>query len=208
MKTTGTQKDTNSTEKNKVSNIIAFWLVALGVLLLVLYIAMKFFIPKAENPRPLASVDITETLAKAIEIIISQTPPTPTSSPSLTPSPSRTPLPTFTPSVTPTPTITPSSTPSPLPPTLTIAYPVSTPAAYQMRPWSPAYADEIIRFMEAYPERLRLDNPSLSPEAYNPAYTYASLLQAKAILRFPNSPETETWQWNYAFISIFHLINR
>ena len=193
------KQEKETIDNKRVISSIAFWLVAVGTLLILLYLTLKFIIPHLEEPQPSKNPNLTETIYQAMLVIESRTPATSTPTNSPTPLPSRTPIPTFTPSNTPLPSPSPTSTPSPLPPTLTPAYPVSTPSTYQLVTWDATYADKIIHYMEAYPVILRQINPSLSAHEFNKNFYYATLLQAEAILRFPNAPQIDNWQWDYAY---------
>lgn len=189
-----------STKKQKdVVFIIAYWLVAIGVLLILLFVALRFITPKLPGQEPTSNIDITATLAEAMRLYKSSAIPTSTSPPTFTLTPSRTPLPTLTPSTTPTPTLSPTFTSSPLPPTLTPALPISTESAYLLIPWTAEYADTIINFMEAYPDIMRQANPGLTQREYLANTYYASLVQAEALLRFPNVWQAEKWRWHYAY---------
>lgn len=118
-----------------------------------------------------------------------------------TPTSTRTPRPTFTSTATriPTDTPTPGDTPTPEgPPTLTPAQPVIG-ERYRLNNWTVDKAQEVVDYMEAYPNSLTRQARGEDDSNYYAAFQYAALAEAEAILRFPDAPEARTWRWSRAY---------
>jgi hypothetical protein len=130
-----------------------------------------------------------------------------TATASLTPAPSLTPTPTLTLRYTLTPTLTLSPTPSPVPsevlptpgpPTLTPARPNPDNKGYSLQPWSADNADLMVGYMEDYPNTLSEGARGDDLSEYYAAFTYAVTALQEALVRFPEAPQAEAWQWMLA----------
>lgn len=196
---TQTPKGSSNKERTTSTVVLAFWLTATGILFIILFLIIRFSYPEQPKTIPSPSIDFTQTIAAALTRLAVSPTPTPQPTETVVPTTTHTPLPTFTPSLTLTPSPSPTSTPSPLPPTLTPALPLTTDEVYRLIPWNEAYANEVINYFLAYPEALKQSSKNISTEAYYRAYEYASIIEAEAIFRFPNSASSHKWLWDYAY---------
>ena len=165
-------------------------IVILVLAVLVIYLTYPEFLA-LETPA-------TQTQAEISPIQLTDT-PSPTIT--LTPTASRTLRPTTTPSITLTPTITPfpsQTTTPPGPPTLTPAKPILG-DPYKLVDWSPDHADYMIQLMADYPNTLSEGSRGENNENYYDAFGYAVDAQQESILRFPDAPLVEVWQWGLAY---------
>jgi hypothetical protein len=130
-----------------------------------------------------------------------------TATASLTPAPSLTPTPTRTLRYTLTPTLTLSPTPSPDPsqvpptpgpPTLIPARPNPDNKVYSLESWSADDADLMVDYMEDYPHTLPEGARGDDLSEYYAAFTYAVTALQEALVRFPEAPQAEQWQWMLA----------
>lgn len=163
------------------SSVLPMMTVILVVSIVIFILMLINFLNNRPTPPPLIPTAVTQTLTPSI------TPsPTITSTITRTPRPSWTPLPT----ATVTRTITPSPTrTSTLYPTITPATPVKDNIRYRLKDWTVTDADSLIRQVEAKRRYAGL------PDVWYPATAYT---QAEAILRFPDTLQTATWQWGLA----------
>ena len=129
-------------------------------------------------------------------------PATQTPVPSYTPTITRTRLPTqtSTQTLTPTTTLTPSVTPSQTGlPTLTPAKAQALATAYELAQWTEEDADYMARLMQDYPDTLPASAHGEGNSAYYDAYTYSVVALKEALLRFPDAPQADRWQWDLAY---------
>jgi hypothetical protein len=160
-------------------------------MILVLVVAILYFAFKDQasatppptitrTPRPSATLTLTNT---------------PLSTPTVT----RTLLPTLTSTITPTPTTTetPTLTPTgPFLPTLTAARPVPESGVYDLNEWSAEQADQMAQMMIEYPYLIGEETNS---QAFLDAFQPAIIALEEALLRYPDDPLAEDWQWDLAY---------
>jgi hypothetical protein len=174
-----------------------YWLMAVLILVGLIYYVYRITSPAIiVTPTP----NLTATLQQAIQEALG--PPTETPTQSLTPSqtltlnPSVTPLPTLSPTITltPTPSATPSNTPRVA--TLTPGLPNDDPSSFEIDQFSPEKFDYAIQLLAGFPDNLPT---GVENDHYHETFFYAQLLQAEALLRYPNHPLALKWQWGLAY---------
>ncbi|MEJ2598795.1 MAG: hypothetical protein P8Z00_10710, partial [Anaerolineales bacterium] len=184
-------------EETKRTRFLLTNLVILFIFVLTLVFLIASY-PTILAPPPTSTPTITNTVIPTL----TPTPITPSPTITLTPTPTRTRLPTFTPTITPTPT--PSSTPAPSPtptgpPTLTPARPLPGNERYDLQPWTPENAADLVERMENYPNTLPRQERGDDNSAYYAAFKYAVFAQQEALLRFPDAPQAQDWRWGLAY---------
>ncbi|MGD2159162.1 MAG: hypothetical protein PVG32_19955 [Anaerolineales bacterium] len=168
---------------------IAYWLIAIGILSLIVFAALRF-------SQPALAPTSTSLPTSTITHLPSDLPsPTPTLIPTLSATPTL--PPTSTPSQTPSPTISPTATNTPFPPSLTPATPISERNAYILTDWNPSDASDAIARLQSYP--LILYPEVQNTKDFYATYEYATLAQSEAILRFPNHSNSDAWRWDLAY---------
>lgn len=128
--------------------------------------------------------------------------PSPTSSPTLTSTPTRTPRPTWTlePTSTSTQTFTPAPTGTATPlPTLTPATPYKYNNFYKLSTWAPDQANLMVEQLQSYPDALFPEPKDHQNPTYLANFTYATIAQREALLRFPSSAYAPAWRWSLAY---------
>jgi hypothetical protein len=184
-------------EETKRTRFLLTNLVILFIFVLTLIFLIASY-PTLLAPPPTSTPTITNTTIPTL----TETPTAPTPTITLTPTPTRTKLPTFTPTLTNTPTPTGTPTPSPTPsgpPTLTPARPLPGNERYNLQPWTPNNAADLIERMEFYPNTLPRQARGEDDSAYFAAFKFAVVAQEEALLRFPDAPQAAGWRWGLAF---------
>lgn len=120
---------------------------------------------------------------------------------SLTPTPSRTLRFTVTPSLTPTRTKTgtPTVMPTPTGPIPLIAARPVTGKEYQLIKWNADQADQLIQYLNAYPNSLLKQGLEQDLRIYTAAFSYAIIAQREALVRYPDATQANAWQWGLAY---------
>lgn len=163
--------------------VVVFILIAVG--LVITFIIFPDRTPEVAEVPTIASVTVI-----------------PTRTPSSTPTITLTPRPTWTlgPSSTPTETPSPTDTVTPPPlPTLRSANPLNNNDLYFLRSWSPEQANDMIDLLESYPNSLFRTEEDRDSLPYYQAFTPAVIAQREALLRYPDDPLVEAWQWDMAY---------
>jgi hypothetical protein len=170
-------------------NLVLLFICAGGIFLI---LAVYFFLrPKLVSSAKLATVSLRPSNTASI---------TPTFT--LTPTRTQTPRPTSTLTVTPSPTISPTSGPSPTTtpfPSLTPEVALAYKGAYELRVWSPEKADEVVQLMEGYPAGIQPIGDQDIRQAYFESYRYPVFSIEEALLRYPDAPQVEEWQWTLGY---------
>lgn len=157
------------------------WSLLTALLLGIIFLIIAITALAVVNARPAPP---TPTLTPTITNTATLTP-----SPSPTPTPSTTPTPTHTATITPSPTATHTATltPTPLPPpTLTPERPDAEDTHYHLADWQPDDLPRAVALLRTYPKSLPASKNS--PALQYAAAHAAALLQADALLRFPDVP--------------------
>jgi hypothetical protein len=176
-----------------LTNLVVLTIV---ILVLILVIAGYPLLQKPVAPLPTAN---PSTLPHTV------TPPTETTDfvNTISPSPaaSRTPRATYT--STPTPTRTQTGTPiATLTPTGAPPLPAARPiigVVYRLVDWSPAQAERLVEYMNAYPNTLLNQTPKPDRSVYYHAFIYAILAQQEALSRYPKDAQANHWRWGLAY---------
>lgn len=118
-----------------------------------------------------------------------------------TPSASSTLRPTSTPTITltPTSTIEPSPTITPPGPATLVPFQPIKGDTYKLIEWTDNESDYMVALMNDYPNTLSESARGENYENYYNAYFYASIAQKESLLRFPESPLADNWNWGLAY---------
>ena len=187
------QPEDNSQDEGRKLTPQQLFLIGLLGLVFVVVIVVSILILNRPQTASQQLPSEQQDFVLATEIIPSLTPTnTITSSPgaTFTPKPTRTQTqaPTFT--ATPLPTLLPSITP---------AYPSEHNDQYELVLWTPELANQLIDILEVYPETLSSFARGDDNQGYYDAFQYALFAQREGLLRFPSSPQADTWQWQAAY---------
>jgi hypothetical protein len=187
------QPEDNSQDEGRKLTPQQLFLIGLLGLVFVVVIVVSILILNRPQTASQQLPSEQQDFVLATEIIPSLTPTnTITSSPgaTFTPKPTRTQTqaPTFT--ATPLPTLLPSITP---------AYPSEHNDQYELMLWTPELANQLIDILEVYPETLSSFARGDDNQGYYDAFQYALFAQREGLLRFPSSPQADTWQWQLAY---------
>lgn len=152
--------------------------------IVILLILVMLFGCTSDRPEPTPSVGASPTDSRALFQTPVSTQPEPSQASTATARRSF-----------PTSTIIPTRLPTP---TLWYGTPVPS-AQYQLVEWTPALAEKLIAELEAYPDTLDEMERGRYYSEYYYAYHFASLAEAEAAYRFPDSAQAETWLWASAY---------
>ena len=177
------------TEQSPFRNPLLPSVLLTGIIFGLIYVAIRAAgsLPVFQ-PEPMAAVPSVEHSPSA------------TLSPTSTETPTARPTWTIRPSASPTLTSTPTaSATATLYPLLPPARPLSFNYMYRLREWTPARADQMAAMLQDFPPARFSTEEQRSEPGFNEAYYYPAIAYREALLRFPEDPLVENWQWSLAY---------
>jgi hypothetical protein len=195
ISTNGT-KPMNPDNRNTTAQT-QFLLTSLIVIIIIILALLVLLAAYPNLLAPLPTITPTATLTPTFTPTVTKTPTI-----TYTPTPTHTPRPTLTPTITPTLTKTssPTLTFTPIgPPTLTPAAPLGGESNYLLQDWTPERAAELVNLLLYYPNTLSTQARGEDDSSYNAAFYYGTVALNEALLRFPDAPQANSWNWKLAY---------